>query len=39
MGRYPFKPKLHKKRLLTHRDFTVYTVNAKTVRDTADLTM
>lgn len=35
MGRYHFKPNLHKQRLLTHKDFTVYTVNAEAVRDVA----
>ncbi len=35
MGKYHFNPKLHKKRVLTHADYTVYSVNAFAVRDVA----
>lgn len=35
MARNHFQPKLNKKRLLTHVDYTVYSVNGFTVRDVA----
>jgi hypothetical protein len=35
MARYHFTPKLHKKRVLRHADYTVYAVNAFAVRDVA----
>src|SRR5579871_3122622 len=35
MARTHFDPKLHKQRLLTHEDYTVYTVNGYAVRDAA----
>jgi hypothetical protein len=35
MRSYHFKPKLHKRRLLTHREYHVYTVNGFTVRNVA----
>ncbi len=35
MPHYHFQPELHKKRLLTHAEFTVYSVNGFAVRDVA----
>src|SRR5690242_14783152 len=35
MSKIRFQPKLNKKRLLSHADYTVYTVNAFAVRDVA----
>src|SRR5438034_194781 len=35
MSQYRFDPKLSKRRILTHEDFTVYAVNAFAVRDVA----
>lgn len=35
MSRYHFDPKLNKKRVLTHTDFTVYAVNGLAVRNVA----
>src|SRR5438067_5822105 len=35
MTRYHFNPKLHKKRVLTHADWTVYSVNGLAVRNVA----
>jgi hypothetical protein len=35
MGQNHFRPKLHKKRVLTHADYTVYAVNGFTVRNVA----
>jgi hypothetical protein len=35
MADYHFRPKLHKRRVLTHADFTVYSINALTVRNVA----
>lgn len=35
MGRQHFNPKLNKKRILTHADYTVYSVNGYAVRDVA----
>jgi hypothetical protein len=35
MADYHFRPKLHKRRVLTHSDYTVYAVNALAVRNVA----
>jgi hypothetical protein len=35
MSRNHFQPKLNKKRVLTHADYTVYSVNGFAVRDAA----
>src|SRR5262245_29163108 len=35
MGGYHFDPKLNKKRVLSHADYTVYSVNGFSVRDVA----
>src|SRR5437764_1172009 len=35
MTAYHFKPKLHKHRVLTHEEYTVYAVNGLTVRNVA----
>jgi hypothetical protein len=35
MARYHFSPKLHKRRVLTHADYTVYSVNGLAVRNVA----
>jgi hypothetical protein len=36
MSRNHFSPKLNKKRVLTHEDYTVYSVNGLAVRDAAE---
>jgi hypothetical protein len=36
MSKYHFEPKLHKKRVLSHAEYTVYSVNAFAVRDVAE---
>src|SRR5436305_14921785 len=35
MGSYHFDPRLNKKRILSHADYTVYSVNALAVRNVA----
>src|SRR5213596_1806426 len=35
MGKYHFDPKLNKKRVLSHADYTVYSVNGLAVRNVA----